>query len=76
MKIIQQGLTDKNNEMRIKCSICQAIFDITADDVEKVEGSRAYYTTCPNHNCKRSIEIREGAISRSMLWKIDLRETK
>ena len=73
MKIIQQGIADTNKEIRLKCSICGAICDVTSDDIEKTKGVRTYFTKCPNDNCKRSIEIREGAIPRNILWEIDLR---
>ena len=76
MKIIQPGIEDMQNQMRIKCNTCEAILDISADDIEKEEGIRRYYTTCPNPNCKANIELSEGTIPRSMLWKADLRETK
>ena len=75
MKLILQGIADTDNEMRLKCGVCGGIFDIVAEDIEKVEGVRSYYTTCPNPKCKRSIEIREGSIPRNMRWKVDLRET-
>ena len=75
MKIVQAGKIDIQNEIRIKCSVCEAIFDISAEDIEKDEGIRMYFTTCPNSACKRKIEIYEGTIPRNILWKLDLRET-
>lgn len=75
MKIIQEGLKDTKNQMRIVCSRCGAIFDIEAEDVQKDEGIRRYWTHCPNSNCEGHIPLQESSIPRSMLWKIDLRET-
>lgn len=76
MKRIQPGIQDTENEVRIKCSICEEVFDISAEDIEKEEGMRRYYTTCPNPSCKREIQLYEGSIPRKILWKVDLRETK
>jgi len=76
MKIIQPGIEDMQNQMRIKCNICEAIFDISTDDIEKEDGVRSYYTTCPNPACKRIFKLYEGSIPRNILWKVNLRETK
>lgn len=77
MKLIQKGIEDVSNEIRVKCKVCDAIFDISADDIEKPDACvRRYYTTCPNSKCKATLEIMEGSIPSSMRWKIDLREVK
>lgn len=75
MNVIQPGIADMENQMRVKCNTCQAIFDISAEDIEKEE-CRTYSITCPNPACKRNILLYEGLIPRNILWKVDLRETK
>lgn len=74
MKRVQPGIKDIKNQRRVKCKICEEIFDITADDIKKEKGIRRYYTTCPNPSCKANIQLNEGTIPRSMLLKVDLRE--
>lgn len=76
MKIVVPGIKDTENEMRVTCSKCDTIFDISAEDIEKEEGIRRYYTKCPNTRCEGIIQLYEGKIPRSILWKVDLRETK
>jgi len=75
MKIVQPGVEDIKNQMRLTCSKCGAIFDISSEDIEKEDGIRRYYTTCPNTQCEGKIQLHEGSLPRNILWKVDLRET-
>jgi len=75
MRIIQPGIIDLENEIRLKCNTCEAVFDICAEDISKDTGVRRFYTTCPYSGCKRRIDIPEGSIPRKIFWKVNLRET-
>jgi len=72
MKIIKEGISDRNIAMRVCCKGCEAELEINSNDVVK-EDCRRYFTTCPC--CKGLILIYEGQIPHTMLNRINYRET-
>lgn len=72
MKVIKEGIKDKNKYMRIKCGGCEAELEIEANDIMH-EDRHSYFTTCAC--CKETIFLYEGQIPHSILNRVIYRET-
>ena len=73
MKIIKEGIKDKNKFMRVVCGGCEAELEIEANDITH-EDRHDYFTTCAC--CKKTIILYEGQIPQRILNSVNYRETK
>ena len=72
MKIIKEGIADRDNCIRIICKCCDAGLELSSDDFVKYN-RRRYSIICPC--CEQQTILYECQIPYTLLSKIENRET-